>query len=55
LYVQLPGKLTTKTSLYDIDAKEGDIVTFPAYVPHNSPENKNDEEKIIVSFNTSII
>ena len=55
LYVQLPGKLTTKTSLYDIDAKEGDIVTFPAYVPHTSPENKNDEEKIIVSFNTSII
>ena len=54
LYVQLPGKLTTKTELYDINANEGDIVTFPAYVPHVSPINKHDEEKIIISFNTSV-
>ena len=53
-YVQLPEKKTTKTDLYDIVAKEGDIVTFPAYNPHISPENKSDEEKIIILFNTSV-
>ena len=53
-YVQLPEKKTTKTDLYDIVAKEGDIVTFPAYNPHICPENKSDEEKIIILFNTSV-
>ena len=53
-YVQLPEKVTTKTDLYDIDAKEGDIVTFPAYVPYTSPLNKSNKEKIIICFKTSI-
>ena len=47
-------KKTTKTDLYDIVANEGDIVSFPAYNPHISPENKSDEEKIIIIFNTSV-
>jgi len=58
-YVKFSNK-SAKTELMDpfsqdkkiiINAKEGDIVVFPSYVIHRATEQKNNEEKIIISFN----
>tara|TARA_Y100001938_G_C7924728_1_gene346298 strand:+ start:60 stop:584 length:525 start_codon:yes stop_codon:yes gene_type:complete len=60
LYVNLPNK-NLKTFLkkpngevFNFDAEEGDLITFPAYYEHSSPENKSNEQKIIISFNIDI-
>jgi len=58
-YVQFSSKCA-KTQLIDpfsqnkkieIEAKEGDIVIFPSYVIHRATEQKENLEKIIISFN----
>ena len=59
LYLKLPNKnVITKFKLpndenINIDVTEGDIVTFPAFYIHQSPVNTDDEEKIVVSFNSN--
>jgi hypothetical protein len=40
-------------SIIDLDVKEGDLVTFPAYIIHRSKNNKSNDRKTIISFNTS--
>ena len=35
--------------------KEGDIITFPAYLNHRSKRNTFKKDKIIVSFNLDIL
>lgn len=55
-YLQFP-KGATKTQLvneqkiFEVDAKEGDIVIFPSFIIHRSPKITEDVEKIIISFN----
>ena len=34
-----------------INVTEGDLLIFPAYLPHSVEENKSDEDRVIVSFN----
>tara|TARA_R100001129_G_scaffold30356_1_gene20057 strand:+ start:2537 stop:3073 length:537 start_codon:yes stop_codon:yes gene_type:complete len=59
LYVKLPNKnVITKFKIpnnedVNLNVSEGDIVTFPAFYIHQSPINTNDEEKIVVSFNSN--
>jgi len=53
-YVELPDG--EKTELYgevDIDIKEGDILSFPAYIFHRSKPNISNQRKTVISFNTS--
>jgi|TARA_A100000172_G_scaffold28368_1_gene16781 hypothetical protein len=57
-YLNLPNK-EVKTKIFinnneqfNIDVKEGDILTFPGYYAHSSPINTFDEDKIIIAFNT---
>lgn len=38
----------------DYEAKEGDILTFPGFLPHRSPIIKDDIQKTIVSFNITL-
>lgn len=58
-YVDLPNKevktdiLDLKGSKVNLNVREGDILTIPAYLLHRSPVNKFNEEKIIISFNSS--
>ena len=54
-FVDLPnGDFKTKFfGLDDIDVKEGDLITFPAWYLHRSPPNLGQKNKIVVSFNTS--
>ncbi len=61
LFLQLPKK-TLKTEIHLPDEKiwvpeidEGDMITFPAYLRHQSPINDSNEDKIIISFNTDIL
>ena len=58
-YLNLPNKdIKTSIKIFDdeknIDVKEGEIITFPAYWKHCSPVNIYDEPKIIISFNIDI-
>lgn len=56
-YLQLP-KENLKTNFKnceDVSVKEGDILTFPAYMLHRSPVNNNEKEKIIISWNSNFI
>ncbi len=53
-YIELPdGMKTELLGEEDIDIKEGDILTFPAYIFHQSKTNESKERKTVVSFNTS--
>jgi len=61
LFLKLPHK-NLKTKIYDldnsiieIDINEGDILTFPAYLKHESLINIYDENKIIISYNINIV
>ncbi len=38
-----------------ININEGDLIIFPAYLPHSVEENKSDEDRVIVSFNIDIL
>ena len=60
-YLSLPNK-SLSTQLYDpmndrviknIKVREGQVLTFPGNVIHRSPVNNNDDQKVVISFNTS--
>ena len=55
-YVELPNNEygTKFLNMKNIDIKEGDLITFPAFFAHSSPINLHDEQKTIISFNTNI-
>ena len=38
-----------------IKIEEGDLLIFPAYLPHSVEENKSDDERVIISFNLDIL
>ena len=44
-------QLVNEQKIFEIDAKEGDIVIFPSFIIHRSPKIIEDVEKIIISFN----
>lgn len=60
VFLKLPNKnLTTKiynlkNELIDIEVEEGSILTFPAYLKHESSVNESVEKKIILSYNINI-
>jgi len=37
-----------------LEIAEGDLLLFPAYLPHGVEENKSDEDRIVISFNINI-
>jgi hypothetical protein len=55
-YLKLKDKSVSTEFLIDnqkikLDISEGDLVLFDASIPHGSPPNNTDEDKVIVSFN----
>ena len=59
-YINLPGKL--KTKIYDLDnnvinfdVSEGDIISFPSFLKHESLTNLSNKDKIVISFNSDLI
>jgi|TARA_B110000977_G_C10921121_1_gene433141 hypothetical protein len=56
-YLELPDKNMT-TEFYDgqeIEASEGDILTFPSYLIHRSKPNLTNKRKTIIAFNSSLM
>lgn len=45
--------LVTKFSL-NVNVKEGDLLMFPAYIPHRSQPNNTDKRKTVIVFNSNI-
>ncbi len=43
------------SNLVSIKINEGDLLIFPAYLPHSVEENKSEEDRVIISFNLDII
>ncbi len=39
-------------TVIELDIKEGDVITFPSFVIHQAPKNKNNKTKTIISFNS---
>ena len=37
-----------------LEIEEGDLLIFPAYLPHGVEENKSNEDRIVISFNIII-
>lgn len=60
-YLELPDN-NYKTEIFDfsdnildIDVKEGDILTFPAFYNHRSKTNYSNKRKTIISFNSNFV
>tara|TARA_R110000822_G_C15335699_1_gene495203 strand:- start:1102 stop:1611 length:510 start_codon:yes stop_codon:yes gene_type:complete len=55
-FVDLPDKkFSTKFfGVEDLPIKEGDLITFPAFMAHSSPMNLSVKKKTILSFNTNM-
>ena len=52
-FIECPKGSETKFKNIEIDIEEGDIISFPSFIPHSSPHIKNSKErKTIISFNT---
>ena len=59
-FINLPNK-NLKTKIYslekniiDVSIEEGDILTFPGFLKHESVINNFEDEKIIISFNINL-
>lgn len=54
-YLELPKSsiITEFLNGTNIDAKEGDVITFPSYLYHRSPINKLKQRKTVIVFNSS--
>ena len=47
-------KTEFNSRLEKLEIKEGDLLVFPAYLPHGVEENKSNEDRIVISFNIII-
>ena len=59
-YINLPSKLKTKIydlddSVINFDVSEGDIISFPGFLKHESLINLSNKNKIVISFNSDLV
>jgi len=57
-FLELPDnkyktQIFDRTSEIQYNAKEGDVITFPAYLAHRSPINESQDIKTIIAWNSS--
>ena len=53
-YLECPDSYVTEFKDFNIECKEGDILSFPAFLPHRSPIIDKEERKTVIAFNTNI-
>tara|TARA_Y100001936_G_C15889239_1_gene567056 strand:- start:168 stop:782 length:615 start_codon:yes stop_codon:yes gene_type:complete len=53
-YPALEKKTDFNLKVERIEIEEGDLLLFPAYLPHGVQENKSNEDRIVISFNINI-
>ena len=51
-FVECPAGYSTKFKHFTEDCEEGDILSFPAFLPHMSQQIQDDSIKTIIGFNT---
>ena len=54
-FLECPKGYSTKFKHFDKECEEGDIISFPAFLPHMSPPIESNSMKTIISFNTDFI
>jgi uncharacterized protein (TIGR02466 family) len=47
-------KTEFNSKLEKLEIEEGDLLLFPAYLPHGVEENKSNKDRIVISFNIII-
>ena len=52
-FLECPRGSSTKFKNFIEDCEEGDILSFPAFLPHMSPPIENDEMKTVIAFNVN--
>ena len=50
--IEKKTELNVKT--VGLEIEEGDLLIFPAYLPHKVGKNVSDEDRIVISFNINI-
>ena len=53
-FVECPKGLSTKFMHFEEECEEGDIISFPAFLPHSSPIITENSYNTSISFNCSI-
>ena len=51
-FLECPSGSSTKFKNFVEDCEEGDILSFPAFLPHSSPVLQTDDIKTVIAFNT---
>ena len=51
-FLECPKGMSTKFKDFTEECEEGDILSFPAFLPHMSPPIKGNNRKTIIAFNT---
>ena len=55
-FLELPdNSIGTKFHNYEVTVNEGDILIFPAFIPHTSPINNTNTRKTVIAANSSIL
>jgi hypothetical protein len=52
-FLECPRGSSTKFKNFTEDCEEGDILSFPAFLPHMSPPIENEEMKTVIAFNVN--
>jgi hypothetical protein len=52
-FLECPRGSSTKFRNFTEDCEEGDILSFPAFLPHMSPPIENEEIKTVIAFNVN--
>ena len=54
-FLECPKGSSTKFKDFTQECEEGDILSFPAFLPHCSPIIVDDSIKSVIAFNTNIL
>ena len=54
LYPEIENKNELNADIARIKVSEGDLLLFPAYLPHQVSKNESGEDRIVISFNVDI-
>ena len=50
-YPEIANQNELNVEVASINISEGDLLLFPAYLPHKVGKNESDEDRIVISFN----
>ena len=51
-FIECESEDRTRFKHFDLDCKEGDVISFPAFFPHSSYSSNPNRRKTVIAFNT---